>query len=231
MGQAPEILLVDDDSVFTSNLASYFALEGLSVFAVNDPSASAAIDFTQFRLLLLDLDMPAMSGKDVLRLLPDENRPLVIVISGHSDIETRMEVLAAGADFFVSKPANLQEVHLIALRALGRSTHAVTANQSWVLARTSLTLTAPSGASSGLSSSEFRILERLLENPAEPVSKEELIAAATGRPANKELTYTRTLEALISRMRRQYSTSKDNLIIKSVRNMGYVFHGNGMIVD
>lgn len=231
MTRAPEILLVDDDEAFCTNLHSYFAAHGLPVSVITDPTVAAAIDFQRFRLVLLDLDMPYVSGLDIVARLPKLQRPLVIVVSGHSDIETRLALLDKGADFFIPKPVELHELWLIARRVISRAAAAVDAGPLWILDRNQHMLETPGGERFGLSSSEFRVIERLIRNAPEVTAKDQLAEALTGRPDAVGPGFTRTLEVMISRMRMRFGSESEPFPVKALRNAGYVFHGHGAILE
>lgn len=230
MTVTPEILLIDDDQTFCTNLKSYFQERDMNVSVVSDASMASAIDFRQFKVLLLDLDMPAVSGLDIVKRLPKEARPLVVMVSGHNDFETRMLLLDQGADFFVAKPVELEELFLISKRALGRTTFPAGEAPQWVLHRSHHSLTTPSGETFGLSASEFRVLEQLIRNAPDPAAKADLVEAAKGQKGPIGPHQIRSLEVLISQMRTRFGPVSA-LPVKSLRNMGYVFHGNGTIAD
>jgi DNA-binding response OmpR family regulator len=78
--------------------------------------------------------------------------------------------------------------------------------------------------------SEFCVLELLLSNAPELVSKEELTEAAKGR-IDLAKTYSRALGVLISRVRSRVNSNDVKLPVKALRNAGYVFHGAGEVID
>lgn len=230
MATSREILLIDDDETFCDNLRTYFCKQDLPVAVISDSSVASAIDFRKFKVLLLDLDMPAVSGLEIVQNLPSEQRPVVIVVSGHNDFETRMQLLDQGADFFIAKPVELEELCLIAKRALGRATTTTDATADWQLHRARHSLTTPGGETFGLSSTEFRVLERLFQNAHDATSKNDLVEAATGRAGPVGTHQVRSLEVMISRMRARFGASSA-FPVKSLRNVGYIFHSNGTILE
>lgn len=230
MSTTAEILLIDDDQTFCTNLKAYFQEREMNVSVVSDASMASVIDFQQFKVVLLDLDMPAVSGMDILKQLPEGARPLVIMVSGHNDFETRMQLLDQGADFFVAKPVELEELCLISKRALGRTASHTGEAPQWVLHRSRHCLTTPSGETFGLSASEFRVLEQLFLSAPDPTAKNELIEAEKGQKGPIGPHQIRSLEVMISQMRTRFGGASQ-LPIKSLRNVGYIFHGNGTVVE
>lgn len=113
--QQPRILIVDDEASLTSLLQNLLNMEGfLAVQVVNDPreAAGAFITFSP-DLVLLDLNMPHMSGLEVMaqiRELAGEKWVPIVVISGASDGETVTRALQSGAQDFVGKPFRRAEI-------------------------------------------------------------------------------------------------------------------------
>lgn len=228
----PEILLIDDDEVFCANLKKYFSQAQLSVSVITDPTVADAIDFSKYALLLLDLDMPLVHGSEIIKKIPNKRRPVVVIVSGHNDLETRMQLLESGADFFLSKPVELGEICLIAKRAIGRaSDKADDQTSTWVLHRAQYALSTPCGEKFGLTSAEYRLLERLFLSSPEVVPKEELAHAFSGDRGRVNIDFHRSLEVIISRLRSRLNSDFGAFPVKALRNVGYVFHGNCKIVE
>jgi two-component system, OmpR family, response regulator len=230
MKQASSILLIDDDIEFCDSVKRYFAHKSLPISTVSDASITHAIKWNEIRVLFLDIDMPELSGIDLLKMLPRDNHQTVVMVSGLNDAGTRRDCLSQGADFFLSKPVDLEELVLIALRGLGRTLTNQSKEYQWRLKRSSHSLTAPDGRLIPLSTSEYRVIEALIKSAPLEVTKEDLTLAATGTRAMGE-PYGRALEVMISRMRIRLSSDNAKLPVKSLRNIGYIFHGAGSIQD
>ena len=231
MGDYFDVLLIDDDQSFAMDIKAYFATKGINVATLLDSTISFALGFEKFKIVLLDLNMPVHSGQEVLAKMPADRRPVVIIVSGHSDIETRIDLLEKGADFFLSKPVDLAELLLVCQRILGRHVVDLEHKTHWALNQSSLTLSSPTGAVFGLTASEFRILKLLFESSPNVVKKEELARAVTSRDGPSIVAFYRSLEVMISRMRIRFSSDDQPLPIRALRNVGYVFHGVGKIDD
>lgn len=232
MLNSPEVLAIDDDVVFVTSLKTYFAENAVGVATISDAVLSTAVDFQKFKVVLLDLDMPGMSGVEVLKsIVAEAHRPGVIIVSSHSDLETRISLLEKGADFFLPKPVDLNELLLVCKRCLGRSKQDFGIGQDWGLSRLEHSLTAPDGSTYGLTSSEYIILEHLFEACPEYVDKNKLVKAISTKEGEAAYSSYRSLEVMISRMRSRFSSPDCLLPIKALRNVGYVFHGNGAVID
>lgn len=98
----------------------------------------------------------------------------------------------------------------------------------WLLSQADCALISPNGNLINLSISEFRVLELLFRNAPEPVSRKQLTIAITGT-SNEKNIYSRALEVLVSRIRSRAKKNAEDLPVKSMRNIGYVFHGHGRL--
>jgi diguanylate cyclase (GGDEF)-like protein len=102
------VLVVDDEPMVTRGLASLLARRGMAVTALNDPLRFwSVLDETKPNLILLDLEMPKLSGTELCRMIRSDRRwselP-VIFLTGHTDQASVQRVFAAGADDYVGKP-------------------------------------------------------------------------------------------------------------------------------
>lgn len=227
----PEILVIDDDLAFVAAIKTHFVKHGIGVATISDAILTSAVDFERFKIVLLDLQMPGRSGKEVLAQIPSGRRPVVIMMSVHSDLATRIQLLDRGADFFLSKPVDLTEVLFVCRRILGRQVIVGEPGNRWVLSRARHTLASPKGTVFGLTVSEFRILELVFEASPEVVTKEVLTKAVTAREGSAGIPFYRSLEVMISRMRTRFSAPELALPIRALRNVGYIFHGHGAFDD
>lgn len=98
----------------------------------------------------------------------------------------------------------------------------------WLLSQVDCALISPNGNMINLSVSEFRVLELLFRSAPEPVTRKQLTIAMTGKSDDKNI-YGRTVEVLISRIRSRMKENAEDLPVKSMRNVGYVFHGHGRL--
>jgi len=117
---AGEILVVDDESSIRSSLRGILEDEGYRVQTVG--TGEAALDELRkgnYALVLMDIWLPAMSGLDVLADVQKlEERPAVVVISGHGTVETAVKATKLGAFDFLEKPLTLDKVVVTVKNAL-----------------------------------------------------------------------------------------------------------------
>jgi DNA-binding NtrC family response regulator len=114
-----EILLVDDDAELRSDMASFFARQGHRVEQAND--GNQALDFLErrsFDVMVLDLTMPRMSGREVLKELQNRNAECeVVVLTGDATVEAAVEAMKLGAREFLTKPISLKELDRLVRKA------------------------------------------------------------------------------------------------------------------
>ena len=114
------ILLIDDEAIALSNLKHVFEREGYNVTACRSgEDGLAAMQTTDFDLVLTDLKMPGIDGMDILRhirtTLP--NVP-VIMITGHATLDSAVDAMKAGAYHYIAKPFRLAEAREVVRGAL-----------------------------------------------------------------------------------------------------------------
>lgn len=114
------ILIVDDDQIVADSLAAFFTNEGCNAKAVYTPTdALTKLDSTPYQILLTDLNLPTMSGIDLLRKVKSSSpSTAVILLTGYGAIETAVEALRIGAVDFLTKPVVDEELRLALQRAL-----------------------------------------------------------------------------------------------------------------
>ena len=114
------ILVVDDEESILDTLSSILEDEGYSIVtASSGESAISKFDETSPDIVLLDVWLPEMDGMDTLKIIKEKNRFVpVIMISGHSKIDTAVDAIKHGAYDFLEKPLSLEKVLVLVRNAL-----------------------------------------------------------------------------------------------------------------
>ena len=106
--EGAQVLVVDDDVQISRALTTMLGRRKIDVTAINDPFQFwGALEETKPRLILLDLEMPKISGTELCRVVRNDrrwNEISVIFLTGHTDPDSVRRVFAAGADDYVGKP-------------------------------------------------------------------------------------------------------------------------------
>jgi DNA-binding NtrC family response regulator len=176
MAVKPLLLLVDDDAAFRTVMSAELSRSGYDVrTAASGEEALAACAQEEPQVVLLDLQMPGISGLEVLKTLRDRRLPgEVVMLTGQGSIDTAIEAIRLGAFDYVSKPCPLDELEIRIQRALERQ---VLKARATLLERG---LTPPDLGSAFIGeSAEFRGVLQLLDRVAQTTSTV-LISGETG---------------------------------------------------
>jgi DNA-binding NtrC family response regulator len=119
-----QILLVDDDGPFREALASELRHSGFRITDVEDGEAAlVAIEGRDFDLAIVDLNLPGMSGEELIGELRERSPTMeLIVLTGHATVETAVRTLKEGVYDYLTKPCSLDELEAAARRAFEKRT-------------------------------------------------------------------------------------------------------------
>ena len=221
----PTILIADDDTELCELLREYLGLEGFEVrLAFDGEQALAESRRPGVDAMVLDIMMPRMNGIDVLRNLRKESELPVIMLTARGDDLDRIIGLELGADDYLAKPANPREllarIRAILRRSNTQSTVATLEVGDLVLNQARRELRRD-GLLIGLTSTEFSILQLLLQRSGEIVEKKDLYLAALGR---EPVAYDRSIDMHVSNLRRKLGQAMDATErIETIRGIGYQY--------
>jgi len=225
------ILIVEDDPEISEPLAGFLREKGFS--AAVAPSAEAADEMLKagdVDLMLLDLMLPGETGLDLCRRMPP-NGPRIIMLTALAEPTDKVVGLELGADDYVSKPFDLREL-LARIRAVLRRVPVAEGEQRAGGSETVMRfagfsfhpqrrfLRSPLGLRIPLTGAEADLLLVLCQNPRRVLSREELIALTRGEGFS---IAARSIDILVSRLRRKLATDPFADIIRTVRTDGYAF--------
>jgi two-component system response regulator CpxR len=221
---ARSILLIEDDTDLCSLMRDYFAQHDYRVEAKHDGSAGLARALEGgFDLIILDVMLPVLDGFEVLCQLRKRSATPVIMLTARTARADRVAGLDSGADDYLPKPFEPEEL-LARIRAvLRRSGKADRGSQVAEAGRITLdprTREVRYGDEPvEVTSLEFDILEVLVRAAGRTVSRDELTAALHQR---KTTPYERSLDVHISHLRRKLERGDRNPI-RTIRGVGYQF--------
>ena len=120
--RSPRILIVDDEPGIRQSLSGVLEDEGFEAVAVDNGEACLdTLGRSIFELVILDIWLPGMDGLETLsriQEIPEGDRPVVVMISGHGTIDTAVKATKLGAYDFLEKPLSIDRVLLVARHAL-----------------------------------------------------------------------------------------------------------------
>jgi len=218
------ILLIEDDTDLCSLMRDYFAQHGYIIEAVHEGRAGLARALEGgFDLVILDVMLPALNGFEVLRQLRKRSATPVIMLTARTARTDRVAGLDAGADDYLPKPFEPEEL-LARIRAVLRRS-GMPERMAQVAEAGGITLDPQTrevrygDEALEVTSLEFDILEVLVRAAGRTVSRDELTAALHQR---KTSPYERSLDVHISHLRRKLERGDRNPI-RTIRGVGYQF--------
>jgi DNA-binding response OmpR family regulator len=222
MDSALKLLIVDDDQVFGSQLAGQLTERDWSVSVEVDSRHIDSNCLAQYHAILIDLNMPHRTGLQLIKAYRDLFPGLMVVVSADGSHNAKKETLESGADFFMTKPVFIDELHWTLLRALKRDAAALHNEDSWELSAKDLVLIGPGKIRLPLAKHEYAVVDQLTAAAPDPVSRHTLIGAMGRDP---EEINSRAIDVLLSRVKSRARDAGLALPIQAVRNQGYVFNG------
>jgi two-component system response regulator MprA len=216
------VLVVEDDDEIADVLRRSLRQEGHEVRTAADgvEALDAALEFVP-DLVILDLGLPRLDGAEVLRRLRAEGDVPILIVTARSETEDRVGGLDSGADDYIVKPFERQEL-LARIRALLRRRPPRGSAQLTVgdLRLNPDTREVTRGERSiELTSREFELLEYLMRNERLVVSRERLLEEVWGYDP---MALTNTIDVFISNLRRKLEAGGEPRILHTKRGAGYV---------
>ncbi len=213
------ILLVEDDEMLGDGLRTGLVQYGYAVDWLKDGlSADQALKTENFDIVVLDLGLPKLSGITVLQNLRSRGQTMpVLILTARESIDDRVKGLDSGADDYLTKPFDLDEL-CARLRALQRrfSSRAdpLLVHNNIVLDPAAHTVTLD-GEPISLSRREFALLHKLLENAGRVLSRENLTQSLYGWGEDVD---SNALEVHIHNLRKKFGQT----YIHTIRGIGYM---------
>lgn len=217
------ILLVEDDASLGQTIKDWLDMDGLAVDWVQSAAmAIGALKNHSYDCVLLDRGLPAMSGDEVLRFIRSDRLPVaVIMITAQDSIKDRVTGLDLGADDYLIKPFDLEEMSArirAAVRKYSDTARTPLLTHQSAAGRITLNPAAKTvtldDAPIALTQKEYIVLHRLLKNPQHIISKEQLEDALYSWGDEIE---SNAIEVYISHLRKKLGMAS----IKTIRKQGY----------
>ncbi len=221
-GRNPRVLVVEDDEEIAGVLQRSLRMEGYDVRISVDGEA-ALEDARAFvpDLVLLDLGLPRMDGMEVARRLRDDDDVPILMLTARDAVESRVEGLDTGADDYLVKPFERQEL-LARLRALLRR-RPPRGSASLVCADLQLNPDTHEVRRGDreveLTQREFELLEFLMRNERIVVPRQRLLEEVWGYDP---FATTNTIEVFVSNLRRKLEAGGEPRLLHTIRGAGYV---------
>jgi DNA-binding response OmpR family regulator len=220
------ILVVEDDHAVQKALKRLFEAEQFTVeISADGTSALEAFRRMAPAAIVLDLRLPAMSGRDVCREIKRQSPTIpIIVLSATSDISDKVLLLEMGADDYVTKPFSPRELLARVRAALRRSARTgpgeVVSFDNISVDFTKMEVMR-AGESIALTAQEFKTLKFLVQNPERVITRDELLNEVWGY---QNYPSTRTVDNHILKLRQKLERDPANPVhFRTVHGVGYKF--------
>jgi two-component system, OmpR family, response regulator MprA len=220
------ILIIEDDPAILKVLQRGLAYEGYTVDVATDGRTGLNLAHDHHPdLVILDWMLPGMDGLEVCRRLRLQSGLPILMLTAKDTIQDRVQGLDAGADDYIVKPFNLDEL-TARIRALFRRTQ-VERNQVYQFA--DLTMDSDSRQVTRgkrlvpLTAKEYELLELFLRHPRQVLTREVIFDRVWGYDFGGE---SNVLEVYIRYLRQKLELENESRLIHTVRSVGYVLREN-----
>ncbi|MGK6322933.1 response regulator transcription factor [Sphingomonas sp. DT-51] len=228
---APTILLVEDDPSLRMLTARALQENGFTVRPASAaPEMWLALDSGPVDLVLLDIMLPGTSGIDLCRSLRQKSDVPIIFMSARASETDRVVGLELGADDYIAKPFGTREL-VARVRAVlrrpaldrraGAGDQGMLTFDNWTINLPRRELSSPSGAIVDLTGAEFDLLVVLADHAQRVIARERLIELSRTRLGDSS---DRSIDVLISRLRRKLGSAGAPAPIVTVRGVGYMLN-------
>jgi len=216
-----KLAIIDDDLEILTLLDEYLKKNGFEVEGFVDGETFLSRDETEFSLLILDIGLPGIDGREICRRLRQKSSIPIIMLTAASDDLDRILGLELGADDYLGKPFNPREL-LARIKALLRRTYTDSEggiSDSQIEINYAARKASISGTDLELTGAEFDLLCVFHKNLGTVLSRNEIGELLHGRRIDP---LDRSIDTNVSRLRQKLSDHFEGEIIQSVRGKGYV---------
>jgi DNA-binding response OmpR family regulator len=215
------LALIDDDVEYTEFLSQYLRERGVAVDVFGDSNRflahTAPYDYDFY---VVDLMLPGIDGIDLIKVLRLRSQAGVLVVSGRLAPDVFAQVVDAGADMYLTKPVQFEQVTLAIKAVQRRAANAVPQANPWQLDRKARQLIAPDGAIVDLSETDQRVMDCFVDANGADVTRESL----RQRLGQDDQEGSDSLNATIYRLRRRIEKATPIVVpLQSKSRVGYVF--------
>ena len=216
-----KILIIEDDITINGLLRSIIEKSGYAADSAYNGTDGLAMGLHgDYSLILLDLMLPEKSGEDIMKELRRVSTTPIIVLSAKGETHNRVELLRLGADDFITKPFDIDEVLLriqAVLRRIGeQESQEIIFHE--LMIKTDAKRIFINNEELVCTATEYAILELLMRNPDRIFSKRTLYEMVMGEEYLQE---DNTMNVHISNLRRKIAKYTDQKYIETVYGMGY----------
>jgi two-component system phosphate regulon response regulator OmpR len=214
------ILVVDDDDKIRNLIKQFLNEKGFIVStAINAESAKLKIDIFNFNLIILDVMMPGQTGYDLTKELKQSKNVPIILLTAKGEVENRIHGLELGADDYLGKPFEPQEL-LLRVKNIIKMNANINVSESAKIGEAELNLGKMTirlnKKVKKINSSEKNVLAKMLSSPGRIFSRLEI-----GKIS--KISKERSIDVMITRLRKKIEINPKNpKFLQTIRGSGYV---------
>jgi len=214
------ILVVDDDDKIRNLIKQFLNERGFIVStAINAESARSKIDIFNFSLIILDVMMPGQTGYDLTKELKQSKSIPIILLTAKGEVENRIHGLELGADDYLGKPFEPQEL-LLRVKNIIKMNASINVLESVKIGEAELNLSKMTiklnKKVKKINSSEKNVLAKMLSLPGRIFSRSEI-----GKIS--KISKERSIDVMITRLRKKIEINPKNpKFLQTIRGSGYV---------
>ncbi len=234
------IIVVEDETDLRDDLVEYLDRCGFEVRgASRGAELDRLLDAGPADVIVLDVNLPDEDGFSVARRIRATSHAAIVMLTARSGLIDRVIGLELGADVYLVKPVDFREVEAqikALMRRMQKGGIAAPAQpepppapvpgegrKAWVFDDVEWRIQPPTGAPVPLTATEYKFLSLLVTAPGEPVSRQDISIALTGRDWDP---YSRSIDSLVRRLRiKVEERSGCPLPVQAVHGVGYAFVG------
>lgn len=225
------LILLEDEPILRRELSEFLQAEGWQVEAVGSiKDFWQRYDAVLHRIAIIDLNLPDGDGMELIRQLRAEgNRIGIVVLTARGSNADRLVGLVDGADYYIPKIADLDEIAATLMALLRRINLIFPRQVSWLLEQGLRQLTPPGHKAISLSQQDFLVLNALMSEAGNIVSRQDIVIAL----GEDFLQYDqRRLDTQMRRLRRKVEEAANiSLPVNTIRNTGYCFFAAATLID
>jgi len=211
-----KILMIEDDAQYASLLTDYLKQYNIEVANYEDPFLGLSAGIEKYDLLILDLTLPGIDGLEVCKEVVSKYDIPIIISSARSDLSDKVIGLQLGADDYLPKPYDPQEMYARIISLLRR--YKKTFNYEELTYKVMLDESKESvlldGVMLDLTPAEYVVMKLLIENRGATVSKEQILYDSEVFQFGSD----GSLAVILNRLRKKLGTEVE---LKTIRGVGY----------
>jgi len=212
------IAIVDDDPELGSLIGDYLKSKGYESSLFVSGEAFLESDRTAIGLIVLDVGLPGIDGFSVCQKVREKSSVPIIMLTAASDDVDRILGLELGADDYMGKPFNPREL-LARIKAQLRRAEPNAQKAKQLTIKESDRRGFWRGQPIDLTGAEFELLQLFYNHPGSVLSRDEISLALKGHGVSP---FDRSIDTLVSRLRKKLKSASSSDLIRSVRGKGYV---------